>query len=267
MIINGKKLAGEIVDGLKPEFQKAGKAVLAVVVVGGSKIIFSFIAQKQIVAEKLGITTQLFKFSDNAQEKDVIEKIKELGEKKEINGIIVQLPLPEHFNIEEVLNSIPKEKDVDALSDDAKNSLISVEVVKFIFEKYQIVLLEKNIAVVGLGRLIGKPIYNWLSEKVSPSRMSLIKKETSQEERKEIIERADILISGVGKAGLIPTEMIKPGAVLIDFGYDFKDGVISGDIEKESSKKASLFTPTPAGTGPILVAMIFKNLLSLIKNQ
>jgi len=261
VIINGKKLAQEIINSLTGKFEKV---ILTIVVVDGNKSILSFIKQKQKVAEKLGITLKVFEFSNSVSETDVIEKIKYLGAEKEVKGIIVQLPLPKHFNSFRILNSVPKEKDVDALSSNAELLPVSVEAVRFILEKYKIDL-NKKIAIVGLGRLVGKPIYNWFSEKTNRNNISVIEIDTPVQNRNEIIENADILISGVGKANLISADIVKKGSVVIDFGYDFLQGKICGDVEKSASKKANLFTPTPGGTGPILVSMIFKNLFNLLK--
>lgn len=265
MIIDGKKIGKEILSSLKKELSKFKKIILAIVVVGNNPASWSFLKQKEKIAKYLGIELKVYKFPSTISNKELILEIEKITEDEKVKGIIIQLPLPKKLNLSEVLKVIPPQKDVDALGEKPINLAPSVEVVKFIFKKYSIKYNDKSIVINGFGRLIGKPIYNWLKETVSLSNISIIEKNTLNKEK--LIKKADIIISGVGKANLIPANLIKRNAVVIDFGYDFQKGKIYGDIEKESADKTRLFTPTPGGTGPILVAMIFKNLVNLLNSN
>ena len=265
MIINGKELSQYIIRRLRKEFSNFKKVNLAIIAVGNNPSVFSFIKQKKKTADNLGVNLKVFKFQKSVSTKKLIQKIVELKKDKRIQGIILQLPLPENINPDDIISFIPPEKDVDGFVKKSINLPPSVEVVKFLIRKYNINYKDKKIAIVGFGRLVGKPIYDWFRKK--KVKIFVVEKQAPLKERKKIIKSADILISGVGKANLIPGTWVKKGSVIIDFGYDFKNGKVYGDVSKNASKNALIFTPTPNGTGPILVAMVFKNLLKCCKAQ
>jgi len=275
MIIDGRKLADEILANLKKEIKKLPRLTVGAVLVGSSAASISFLRQKEKFAKSLGIRFKVFNFSQKITTEKLVREIKKLNELKTINGIIVQLPLPKHIKVGEVLNAINPQKDMDSLSKTPKVLAPTVEAVKFIFKKYKISYKNKNILIVGRGRLVGQPIYNWLTAQESSrylmrSKEKIIKtidiRQTSQ--LPNLTKKADIIISGVGKAGLIKGPTIKKDAVLIDFGFDRKNKKISGDFEFEScAKKAKLITPVPGGMGPIMTVMLFRNLLKLNKKS
>ena len=270
MIIDGKKLADEILRQLKKEIQKLPRRLsIGAVLVGRNPASMSFLKQKERAAEMLGINFKIFKFPPKTATARIRGKALELNKIRNINGIIIQLPLPKHINTEKNLAVINPNKDIDALS---KSPLIlapTVEAIKFIFQKYRINLRNKNILIVGRGRLVGQPIYNWLVSQETSRQVMMLKKiwivDIKQKNQlPKIAREADIIISGVGKAGLIKGNMIKKDAVLIDFGFSKKNGKIFGDFDFNScATKAKFITPVPGGMGPIMIAMIFKNLLNL----
>jgi len=272
-IINGKKLAQEILDELK-NFFKRKKIAIAVISVGELKIHEAFIKQKQKAAAFLGIEFFHFHFDDKISNKILREKINEIAKRPFIKGLVLQLPLPKKFNSNALANVIPIEKDVDVLNERhfgrfcLKRSQIlppAVEVLKFILEKYKIDYKDKIFGVVGAGRLIGLPVINWLSQQKTTFFVVDINTKNPQ----KIIQNCDVVISGVGRAKLINKKWIKKGAVVIDFGFERSGDGVSGDVDFDSVKKrARLITPTPGGAGPLLVAMIYKNLKNLLmKNQ
>jgi methylenetetrahydrofolate dehydrogenase (NADP+)/methenyltetrahydrofolate cyclohydrolase len=272
IIVDGKKLAQDILNNLKPFFRK-NKTTIAIISVGNNEVINSFIKQKQRAADFLTIKFIHFKFNKNISNELLKIKIKKISKKKSINGIILQLPLPKKFNIQELINIIPKEKDVDVLNEENFGSFVlgkskilppSVEVVKFIFKKYNIDIKKKICGIFGLGRLVGFPILIWIAQQ----KATVFALDVFAQEPEKILKNCDIIISGVGSADLIKKNFIKPGAILIDFGASKINGKIKGDIDFNSLKeKAYLITPTPGGTGPILVAMIYKNLKKLIEKK
>ena len=278
MIINGKTIARTLVEELKTLPNK--RKMLHVIVVGKDPATLSFITEKQRIAQELDIEFQVHSFPERAKEEDLRREIASLAEKKLCGGIIIQLPLPSHLNKQYLLNSIPREKDVDVLSERALGAfytgrsnilppsvatLLQIvdstfvhsngdeqEIAKWFFEN-------KKVAVVGLGLLVGKPIATWLLGKCPEiffldkgSNMSLLKE-------------MDVIISGVGESGLINASMLKPDACVIDFGYSKKGTQLRGDFDARECPETLHYTPTPGGTGPVLVAEIFKNFLLLNK--
>ncbi len=262
MKVDGKKIATSIIEDLKSKF-KENKAVLVLIAINPDKAILSFIEQKKKTAQRVGVELRIKELDQNITQQEVFSLLKEIGQDKEVDGIIVQLPLPNHLNEQDILDAIPKEKDVDALGKNAENLALSVETVKYIFNKYEIDMDHKVIVLNGFGKLVGMPLYHWFCSLGLKENVIVIKEDTCN--KKDLIKKADILISGVGKANLIPSYWLKKGVIIIDFGCEVKQGRIFGDVEKTVKEKARIFTPTPGGTGPILVALIFRNLYSLKK--
>ena len=268
MIINGKVLADEILAGLKKEIQKLPRRLtVGAVLVGKNAASESFLKQKAKVAEILGINFNLFKISSKISNEKLCKEILRLNENKNINGIIVQLPLPKHIETKKILNIINPKKDIDALSAKPQVLAPTVEAVKFVFNKYRINYKNKNILIVGRGRLVGQPIFKWLTAQEQRLKGKIKIIDINQKNQlPKLALKADIIISGVGKVGLINGNMIKKGAILIDFGFSRKNGKIFGDFEFNSCvKKAKLITPVPNGMGPIMVAMLFRNLFKCLQ--
>lgn len=268
MIFEGKIFAKEILEQLKPFFQKQ-RVALALFSVGNSES--PFIREKKRIAGELGIEVLHFHFSEEVSNKFLRKKIGEIAKRDFIKGIIIQLPLPPKFNTQYLLNAIPPEKDPDCLNERTFGSFAlarsaifppAVEVLKFIFEKFQINPQGKICAVLGTGRLIGLPIILYLLQQKAT--VFAINEFTPHSEK--LTKKAEILISGVGKGKIVSKKMVKKNAILIDFGCSFKEGRIEGDLDFEKLKKrAKLITPTPGGTGPLLLAMLFQNLKKLIE--
>ncbi|MEE8131765.1 MAG: bifunctional 5,10-methylenetetrahydrofolate dehydrogenase/5,10-methenyltetrahydrofolate cyclohydrolase, partial [Candidatus Paceibacterota bacterium] len=190
---------------------------------------------------------------------------------KNVGGVILQLPLPDNLNRHYILNVIPREKDVDVLGERAlgafytgRNPVLppAVGVVDEILKAKNLKLKDSRVAVVGAGFLVGKPIAVWLMDKVKE--LAVFKRGSDLSELKNF----DLVVSGVGQAGIIKPEMLKDGAGIIDFGYSVKNGKICGDLETNQlinklTNQLSFYTPTPGGTGPILVVKIFENFYKL----
>lgn len=277
-IINGKQIASGIIEELKkkPKPEK----FMAAVLVGNDEISANFIKQKEKTAEELGIDFRLYNFSAGLNNDELREEVRKIAEHKTCGGVIVQLPLPEQINRHYILNVIPREKDVDVLGERAlgafyagRNPVLppAIGTVDAVCQVSGIKYQDVKIAVIGLGFLIGKPIGVWLMDKAKE--IMLLDKFSDL----SVIKNADIVISGTGKAGLIKPEMLKEGVGVIDFGYSItqinadetqmaadKKVVISGDLDASGDlSKLSFYTPTPGGTGPILVAKLFENFYGL----
>jgi len=204
------------------------------------------------------------------------EEIGKIATHKTCGGVVVQLPLPEHINRHYILNAIPREKDVDVLGERALGALYTgrnpiippaAGVVKEIIENCELPGLRSRsrfggvgkienlrVAIVGRGLLVGKPVALWLMNQVRELIVLGHNADLS------VLKEADLIVSGVGKAGLLKADMFKPEAGIIDFGYDGNKGDldVSGDLSK-----LSFYTPTPGGTGPILVAKLMENFYKL----
>lgn len=273
MIVDGKKIAEEMLaDIAKQAGQLKKLPKLTAVLVGqhpGSK---RFLELKRKAAEKVGLKFERQEFPGDLPEAVLVSRLRVLAQEPENKGVLIELPLPRQFNAEVILNTVPPEKDVDVLSGVAQKKYFSgdfsilppaVEAVRVIFEKYGVQPKGKKAAIFGQGLLVGKPIAYWLYQR--GAKVSVADEFTKNPS--QYSQTADILISGVGKAHLVGAEMVKEGAVIIDFGYENLEGKMVGDINfDEVISKASLITPVPGGVGPIVIAAVLKNLVKLNEN-
>lgn len=269
-VVDGKKIASEILEKLKslPKPEK----FLAAVLVGDDPSSASFLKQKEETAKELGVDFRLYKFPNEIKNDELREGVGKISAHKTCGGVIVQLPLEEHLNRYYILNAVPRDKDVDVLSERAvgafyagRNVILppSVGVVGVVCQASGIKYQDLRVAVVGRGLLVGKPISLWLMDKVRELIVLGHNADFS------VLNDVDLVISGVGKAGIIKPDMLKSEAGVIDFGYDKVDGKICGDFDDKQLKPnthnltPSFYTPTPGGTGPILVAKLFENFYKL----
>jgi len=275
-VINGKEIAQKIIQSLKnePKPQK----IFAVASVRGNSASESFLKQKEKIAKELGIDFRLYEFDKGLLQDDLRKEVVKISRLKKVGGVIVQLPLPGHINNQYVLNAIPREKDIDVLGERALGAFYAnrnivlppaVGAMEEILKTKNYQLKAARVAVVGLGQLVGKPISVWLIKKCKE--LYLLDRESDL----KILKQADLVICGIGKAGIIKPIMLKDGASVIDFGYERNEGQqgsIVGDFnvsEIENNRKLEIknswYTPTPGGTGPVLVAKIFENFYTLNK--
>lgn len=267
-ILDGKKLAEGILNNLAKKIKSRSlKLKLAVIQIGENPVSEIFINQKQRACDKVGIDFELFKFPVEIGSLPLKRKIKKIAGDPANSGIIIQLPLSRQP--EEFLNLIPKEKDIDVLSEESLGKFyqgtlkILPPTVKGILEllrNYKISLKGKNIVIVGAGRLVGFPLaVQLLKEKATVSVLNEFSKDAPS-----FTKKADILISAVGKKNLIKGNMVKNGAVIIDAGSSIEKGKSSGDVDFQSvAKKASYITPVPGGVGPMTVACLLENLVKI----
>ncbi len=291
--IDGLQIAAEILEKLKT--RKKPSKFFAAFLIGSDASSVHFLEQKKRIAEKLKIDFRIYKFSFDLQSKGGLNndffrrEIGKIVRHKTCGAAIIQLPLPSRLNRHYLLNVLPVEKDVDVLGERALGAFytgrsrilppsvgVVKEIIKFVVageinkqdnngdDIINNFLSTKKVAVVGLGFLIGKPVVNWLIAKC-PEIFLLDKGGDFN-----ILKEADLVISGVGKSGLIKQEILKNGAGIIDFGYSVDEGgKISGDFNLSQIKNLqpkndlNFWTPVPGGTGPILVAKIFENFFDL----
>jgi methylenetetrahydrofolate dehydrogenase (NADP+)/methenyltetrahydrofolate cyclohydrolase len=282
MIIDGKTIANEIVNRLRalPKPVKFFGAAL----VGGDPASLNFLKQKERVAHELGIEFRLHQLPLGMTTDALRAEIGRLAAPKTCGAFIVQLPLPEAINRYYVLNAIPKEKDVDCLSEQALGAFYtergkiappSVATVEEILRREHGerggehrddaiapgALRELKAVVIGAGFLIGKPVGFWLQNRVA----ELVVLDASVKNIHDKLGDADIVIAGAGHAGLFGAGHLKEGAIVIDFGFTRNaDGKIIGDFDPASADEKNIrYTKTPGGTGPVLVAKLFENFYKL----
>src|SRR3989344_8263629 len=269
MIINGKKIAEEIIAELKQK--PVPKRFFAVFLVGDDSASASFVRQKEKTAKALGIDFRIYSYPEEITNDKLRKEISRVALSKRCGGALVQLPLPSHLNRHYILNVIPREKDADVLGERAlgafyagRNPVLppAVGTVEKILKAMSYKPEASKVAVVGLGLLVGKPISVWLMGRVK----ELYLLDSSSDLL--ILKEADLVISGVGKAGLIKPSMLKKDAGIIDFGYDDHGESMAGDFDASeltnlTTYKLAFYTPTPGGTGPVLVAQLMENFYTL----
>lgn len=264
MVIDGKDIA----DGIKGRLKKVPKPgkFFGAVLVGDDHASLNFLKQKKKVAEELGVEFNIYELPVDITTDKLRSEIGRLAQPKNCGGFIVQLPLPEKINKHYALNAIPKEKDVDFLSEAALGAFYtgrsqvsppSVGTVEEILKLERRDLRNLTAVMVGAGFLIGKPVGFWLQNRVG----ELIVLDNTVKDLHRRLGEADIVISGAGQPGLFGSKDLKSGAVVIDFGFSRgPDGKLSGDFDPDGADGKNIdYTKTPGGTGPILVAKLFEN--------
>ncbi|MFH1037032.1 MAG: bifunctional 5,10-methylenetetrahydrofolate dehydrogenase/5,10-methenyltetrahydrofolate cyclohydrolase [Patescibacteria group bacterium] len=272
-ILDGKILSEKIFRRLRNEVKKSiFKPSLAVILVGDNLVSKLYIKQKEKACENIGISFRLFQFPFKISTEKLKKEVKEIAEDQDNSGVIIQLPLPKNIDTQDILDIIPPGKDVDVLSEKSLGNFYTgdkedfsvlppvVEAISHFLKEYSIKIEGKNIVLVGAGRLVGKPLAVWFAQK--NVNLSVVNESTKN--ISDFTKKADILISGVGKANLIKGNIIKKGAVIFDVGSSIKNGKTAGDVDFGSvSKKAGYITPVPGGVGPVTVACLLENLVRL----
>jgi methylenetetrahydrofolate dehydrogenase (NADP+)/methenyltetrahydrofolate cyclohydrolase len=261
MIADGKHIAQQIEERLLGEFANAPLKKVCFVLFGNDPASIQFIKIKTNIAERLGIKVDLVTGPQNMITDQALGLMDEVN-KKDYDGIVVQLPLPKQLDTDTILNEIPADKDIDVLGLGVEFGKKVAPVARAVFEIldfYNISLENKKVLVVGNGRLVGKPVGSELSRRGISYQM--VDKDTDDDVRNEKIQSADVIISGAGVPHMIKPDMIKDGVVLIDAGTSEQSGVLVGDIDPACGEKASLITPVPGGVGPVTVVSLFANLL------
>lgn len=268
MIIDGKEIKKQILDELKEEVSKLEiKPSLVVIQVGDNDASNVYIKQKAKMADYVGYDYKHIKLSEDITTEEVIEIIDGLNNDKKINGVMVQMPLPNHIDTEIVQNAVIPSKDVDGLSDlnagllfhnkDALYSCTPYGVMELL-KRYKIQVEGRHVVVVGRSNLVGKPMSMMLTN--AGATVTLCHSKTV--DLSKYTKDADILISCVGKANFITADMVKEDSVVIDVGITRSESGLCGDVKfDEVASKTKYITPVPGGVGPMTVAMLGSNVL------
>ncbi len=276
-IIDGKAISAAVKNRVKQgveELNKKGITVgLAVIIVGEDPASKVYVANKKKACEALGIISEEYALPENTTEQELLALINELNNKKSINGILCQLPLPRHLDEKLIINSISPEKDVDAFHPQNVGRIMIgdydfvpctpagiMELLSFSGVEVE----GKTCVVIGRSNIVGKPMGMLLLHKNGTVTIC----HSKTQNLKEICKEADILVAAVGKPLFVTADMVKEGAVVIDVGIHRGENGLCGDVDFAAvSKKASAITPVPGGVGPMTIAMLMQNTLTAAKRQ
>lgn len=265
--MDGKAVANGLLDELKQTISdRSLSPELHVILVGEDEASLSYIRQKTDSAENVGIRTELHTFDVDTDPGPVKSRIQQLNDNDDVDGIIVQLPLPESFDDIELLSTVAPEKDVDGLHPNnfgrllgGGDPLFQPPTPKGIFhllDEYDVDCEGLNCVMVGMGRLVGRPLSQMLLNRNAT--VLCLQKETR--DIREFTRQGELLVAGAGVPELIKEEHVRPGAVVVDAGIHKTDEGLVGDVDFESaSESAKLITPVPGGVGPLTVACLLEN--------
>lgn len=273
-IIDGKQIALQVTEEVKKEV--AGlkvKPCLDVVLVGDNAASQTYVRMKTKKAEELGIVSHSHVLPSTVTQQELEQLIKKLNSSREVNGILVQLPLPKHLNEQKIISLISPEKDVDGFHPVNMGRMLRGEPclvpctpngIMRLLESTGVSLEGKHAVVIGRSNIVGKPTAVLLL-----SRNATVTVCHSKSKLEEHCPRADVLVAAIGKAKMIGSSLVKKGAIVIDVGTNKGvDGKLVGDVDFDAVKeKASFISPVPGGVGPMTVAFLMRNTLEAAKMQ
>ena len=275
-LIDGKKVSAGIKKQVAAETgklqQQTGKVPgLAVVLVGNDPASAVYVKNKNKTCETMGFQSFSHTLSADTEEKELLKLIADLNANPEVNGILVQLPLPDHINEQKVLEAIDPKKDVDGFHPVNVGTLTSggdalapctpagiIEMLDF----YKIGIEGKHAVILGRSNIVGKPMASLLLKRHATVTIC----HSRTRDLPAVARSADILVAAIGKPRFVTPEMVKEGAVVIDVGINRVDGKLVGDVDFDKvAEKAAFITPVPGGVGPMTIAMLMKNTLKAFK--
>ncbi|QQS51367.1 MAG: bifunctional methylenetetrahydrofolate dehydrogenase/methenyltetrahydrofolate cyclohydrolase FolD [Bacteroidota bacterium] len=288
-IIDGKKVAQEIKEEIAQSVENlratGGKTPhLAAILVGHDGGSETYVAHKVKACEQVGFRSTLVRFEDTVSEKELLDKVNELNETPDIDGFIVQLPLPKHISEQKVIEAIDPSKDVDGFHP-VNVGKMSIGLPSFVsatpagimelLKRYQIATSGKHCVVIGRSNIVGRPVSILLSQKAELGDATVTVVHSRTNNIKEICLQADIIIAALGSPGFLTAEMVKEGAVVIDVGTtrvaapETKSGwKLKGDVDFDTvAPRCSYITPVPGGVGPMTIVSLLLNTLKAARNK
>lgn len=283
VLLDGKKTAQDLKEEIKAtvgtlQSKNQRPPHLAAVLVGNDGASLTYVGSKVRSCEYVGFDSTLIQLEENTSESELLKKIEELNQDANLDGYIVQLPLPKHINEEKILLAIDPEKDVDGFHP-SNFGRMALEMDAFIpatpfgilelLERYQIETSGKHCVVVGRSHIVGRPISILMSQKGPVGNATVTVAHSRTENLADLTRNADIIVMALGIPEFLTADMVKEGAVIIDVGITRvtdtnhpKGYVIRGDVAfEEVASKSSYITPVPGGVGPMTIAMLLKNTL------
>lgn len=277
-IIYGDQLAETLRQEMKEEVVNLNKRGihprLVVILIGDNPASKSYISGKQKAADFVGIQSELISLPTETSEKELLDLIKQLNQESDVNGILVQLPLPEHIDEQLIIEAIDPTKDVDGFHPINIGKMLTNQDTFLPCTPYGILtmlklkgieLAGKHAVIIGRSHIVGKPVGQLLLNEHAT--VTYCHSKTAN--LKEIVHLADIVVAAVGRANMIDDSYIKPGATVIDVGINrIEDGSLTGDVDFDSVKeKAAYLTPVPKGVGPMTITMLMKNTIKAAIKQ
>ncbi len=273
-LLEGKTLAERIIDQIKQEIKTAGLTPgLAVILVGEDPASKLYVRNKEKACNKVGIYFHKYIFPADCPEKHVFETIKFLNQDEDVQGIIVQLPLPPQFNSEKVVNAILPSKDIDGFHQDNLKKLFSgqpaiisptVQAVLTLLESTRKDFKRRKTIILANSEIFSRPLKYLLDQKGLKTEVVFSKEKDWPNQ----LGSADLLVIALGQPRIIKSQMLKRGATVIDVGTTYLQGKLVGDVDLEEVKdQVDLITPVPGGVGPLTVAYLLKNLINLALNK
>ncbi|WP_299115235.1 bifunctional 5,10-methylenetetrahydrofolate dehydrogenase/5,10-methenyltetrahydrofolate cyclohydrolase [uncultured Winogradskyella sp.] len=281
-ILDGRKTSKDIKDEIKAEVDKMkanGEKVphLAAVIVGNDGASLTYVGSKVRACERVGFESTMVRLPNTTSEIELLDKIEELNNNDNIDGFIIQLPLPPQINTQKVLMAVHPDKDVDGFHP-TNFGKMALDMSTFIpatpfgilelIDRYGVETKGKHTVVIGRSHIVGRPMSILMGRKGFPGNSTVTLTHSHTKNITQITSQADIVISALGIPNFLKAEMVKDDAVIIDVGItrvpdDSEKGYyITGDVDFENvSKKASYITPVPGGVGPMTIAMLLKNTL------
>lgn len=278
LIIDGKKISAQIKDELKERVAKleeqGTKITLAVIQVGNDSASTVYVGNKKKACAYIGIRSLAYELPEETKEEELLELVRELNGRKDVNGILVQLPLPEHIDENKVIKTIAPEKDVDGFHPQSVGAL-SIGQKGFVsctpagiielLKRSDITIEGKECVIVGRSNIVGKPMALLLLRENGTVTVC----HSRTKDLKAVTKRADILVAAIGKAKYITKDYVKEGAVVIDVGMDRdENGKLCGDVDyNDVFDTVSAITPVPGGVGPMTIAMLMNNCVKSVELQ
>lgn len=282
-LIDGKKTSAEIKAEIAEEVKKMNKKPhLAAVLVGHDGGSETYVAHKIKSCEEVGFKSSLIRFEDDVTEEELLKTVEKLNNDSDVDGFIVQLPLPKHIDEQKVIEAISPEKDVDGFHPVNLGKLVAgldtfvsatPSGIVDLLKRYNVETSGKHCVIIGRSNIVGRPLSILMSQKGIDATVTVCHSRT--ENLKEITKTADILVAAIGRPGFVTADMVKDGVTVIDVGTtrvksdQTKSGwKLKGDVDfDEVSKKVSLITPVPGGVGPMTICSLLKNTLKAAKKR
>ena len=282
IILDGRKTSNDIKDEIAEsvkEIVASGSRAphLAAVIVGEDGASLTYVGSKVRACERVGFDSTLVKLPETTTEQELLDKVNELNNDQNIDGYIVQLPLPSHIDSQKILMAVDPAKDVDGFHPTnfgkmALNLPTFISATPYgimeLLERYNVDTQGKHTMVIGRSDIVGRPVSILMSRKSNPGNSTVTLAHSRTQNIAELTKQADIVISALGSPNFVKADMVKDGVVVVDVGItrvkdDSEKGYkIVGDVDYENvSKKASYITPVPGGVGPMTIAMLLKNTL------
>lgn len=276
-LIDGKIISASVKERVKDEVailkEQGITTGLAVIIVGEDPASKVYVANKKKACEALGIISEEYALPESTTQEELLKLIDELNNKKSINGILCQLPLPKHLDEQAVINAILPEKDVDAFHPQNVGKIMLGEYdfvpctpagIMEMLTYENIDISGKTCVVIGRSNIVGKPMGMLLLHKNGTVTIC----HSRTKDLASVCKEADILVAAVGRPNFVTADMVKEGAVVIDVGINRVDGKLVGDVDFQNVKdKCSAITPVPGGVGPMTIAMLMQNTLTAAKKQ